>query len=50
MKRLLLAMAALVLLASCAPGHGPGWHGWRNGWDCSGPSWHGASGPGRSTW
>jgi len=50
MKRLLLAMAALALLASCAPAPGSWGHGWRGGWNCAAPSWNAAPGPNGPGW
>lgn len=40
MKRLLLIIFALVLLASCAPSHGSWGHGWQGGWNWAGSSRH----------
>ncbi|WP_043645701.1 hypothetical protein [Fundidesulfovibrio putealis] len=44
MNKVLLAVAALLLVASCAPyqyGGGPGWYGGGPGWNCSGGYWGG---------
>ena len=41
MKRLILIVAALALVASCAPTHGYWGHG-RGGWNCAAPSWNSA--------
>ena len=47
MKRLILIVAALALVASCAPTHSSWGHG-RGSWNCAAPSWNSApdtSGP-----
>ncbi len=49
MKRLLLIVAALALVASCAPAHGSWGHG-RAGWSCAAEAWHSAPGSGGTRW
>ena len=49
MKRLILIVAALALVASCAPTHGYWGHG-RGGWNCAAPSWNSAPDTSGQNW